>query len=159
LSVAAVNSALQRARETIERRAPALRDASPVVKDERVAALLARYVEAWERSDVDALVALLRDDATLAMPPLPQWIQGAREIGASLAAMVLMPGSSGAYRLVPTRANGLPAFAAYSRDDVTAEWQPLSIQAVEVRDGQIASIVAFLDTSLFAPFGLPIRLR
>jgi RNA polymerase sigma-70 factor (ECF subfamily) len=159
LSVAAVNSALQRARETIERRAPALRDASPVANDERIAALLARYMEAWERSDVDALVSLLRDDATLAMPPLPQWIQGAQEIGRSLASMVLVPGSSAAYRLVATHANGMPAFATYRRDDVAGEWHPLSIQVVEVRDGQVASIVAFLDASLFAPFGLSTRLR
>jgi RNA polymerase sigma-70 factor (ECF subfamily) len=155
LSVAAVNSALQRARETIDRRAPALRDASPVVKDERTAALLARYVEAWETADVDALVSLLREDATLAMPPLPQWLQGAQEIGTSLAAMLLVPGSRGAFRLVPMGANGLPAFAAYHREEITGGWQALSIQVVEVLDGRIASIVAFLDTSLFGPFGLP----
>jgi RNA polymerase sigma-70 factor (ECF subfamily) len=158
LSVAAVNSALQRARETIDLRAPALRDASPVVNDERTAALLARYVAAWDTSDVDALVSLLREDATLAMPPLPQWLQGAREIGASLAAMVLVPGSSGAFRLVPTRANGLPAFAAYRREDARGDCQALSIQVVEVVDERIASIVAFLDTALFAPFGLPTTL-
>jgi RNA polymerase sigma-70 factor (ECF subfamily) len=158
LSVAAVNSALQRARETIDRRGPALRDASPVVNDERTAELLARYVAAWETADVNALVSLLREDATLAMPPLPQWLRGAREIGASLAEMILVPGASGAFRLVPTRANGLPAFGAYRREEITGEWQALSIQLVEVLDGRIASMVAFLDTSLFAPFGLPTTL-
>jgi RNA polymerase sigma-70 factor, ECF subfamily len=155
LSVTAVNSALQRARETIDRRAPALRDASPVVNDERTAMLLARYVAAWETADVDALVSLLREDATLAMPPLPQWLQGAQDIGRSLGAMVLVPGSSGDYRLVPTHANSRPAFATYRRDEAGGAHTALSIQLVEVADGRIVSIVAFLDPSLFGKFDLP----
>ena len=116
--------------------------------------MLVRYVKAWETTDVDALVSLLREDATLAMPPLPQWLQGARDIGRSLSAMVLVPGSSGAFRLTQTRANGLPAFAAYRREGSSGECQAFSIHVVDVVDGRIASIVAFLDTSLFGPFGL-----
>jgi RNA polymerase sigma-70 factor, ECF subfamily len=158
LSVAAANSALQRARETIDRRAPALKDASPIVDDERTAALLARYVAAWETADVDALVSLLREDATFAMPPLPEWLQGAQEIGRSIAAMLLVPGSSGTLRLVAIRANGRPGFATYRRSDVTGEWEAMSLQVVEILDGRIASVVAFLDTSLFAPFELPATL-
>jgi RNA polymerase sigma-70 factor (ECF subfamily) len=155
LSVAATNSVLQRARETIDRRAPALKDASPIVNDERTAALLARYVAARETADVDALVLLLREDATFAMPPLPEWLQGAQEIGKSVAAMLLVPGSSGTLRLVAIRANGRPGFATYRRSDVTGEWQAMSLQVVEILDGRIASVIAFLDTSLFAPFELP----
>jgi RNA polymerase sigma-70 factor (ECF subfamily) len=117
--------------------------------------LLARYVAAWETSDVATLVSLLREDATLVMPPLPQWVQGAREIGASLAAMILTPGSSGVFRLVPTSANGLPAFAIYQRDAATGEHRALSIQVVEIVDERVASISAFLDPSLFDLFGLP----
>jgi RNA polymerase sigma-70 factor, ECF subfamily len=155
LSVAAVTSALQRARATIDVRAPALRDASPLVNDQQTALLLARYVAAWETGDVDALVSLLRDDATLAMPPLSQWLQGRQDIGASLAAMVFESGAVGLFRLVPTRANGLPAFAVYRRDGSDGNHQALSIQVVEVVRGQIASIVAFLDPSLFGRFGFP----
>jgi len=158
LTVAAVTSALQRARETIDRRAPTLHEASRRTADEKTADLLSRYVTAWETSDVALLVSLLRDDATLAMPPLPQWVRGAMEIGASLGGMVFTPGSSGAFRLVPTRANELPAFATYKRDENTGELQSLSIQLIETADEQIVSIVAFLDASLFAPFGLPSKL-
>jgi RNA polymerase sigma-70 factor (ECF subfamily) len=155
LSVAAVNSALQRARETIDRRAPTLREASRAAKDEKTAALLARYVAAWETADVDALVSLLREDATLSMPPLPQWLRGSKEIGVSLAEMVLVPGSAGAFRLAATRANGLPAFAAYRRDDATGEYRPFALHVVEVVDGRISSIVAFLDPAFHRAFGLP----
>ncbi len=157
-SVAAVNSALQRARETLELRAGSLREATPDADDEKTAALLARYVAAWETADVEALVSLLRDDATLAMPPLPQWLQGHRQIGAALEAMVLVPGAGGMFRLVPTRANGLPAFAAYRREEMSAPYQALSLHVLEILDGRITSIVAFLDASLFAPFGLPASL-
>lgn len=158
LSVAAVNSALQRARETIDRRAPSLHDASPLVDDDRLAALLARYVAAWERSDVDALVSLLRDDAILAMPPLPQWVQGASAIRASIGGMVMVPESRGLFRLVPlsSRANGLPAFALYARErEADPVFRPKSIHLLEIVDGKIASLLAFLDVSLFPRLGLP----
>jgi RNA polymerase sigma-70 factor (ECF subfamily) len=158
LSVAAVNSALQRARETVERRAPALRDAPAPPGDPEVAALLARYLAAWETSDVDALVALLREDATLDMPPLPGWLRGPEAIGSSVARMVFLPGSSGEFRLAPTRANGLPAFATYRRDRVGGGYVASSIQLVQVTGARIAAIVAFLDPALFGPFGLPARL-
>jgi RNA polymerase sigma-70 factor (ECF subfamily) len=155
LSAAAVNSALQRARETINSRAPARDEASPAIDDPATAALLSRYVKAWESTDVPALVALLREDATLVMPPLPDWIRGAAEIGASLTNMVLVPGTAGRYRLVPTRANGLPALATYRRDDAGGAHRATSIQIFEIRDGRIATITAFLDGSLFPLFGLP----
>jgi RNA polymerase sigma-70 factor (ECF subfamily) len=93
------------------------------------------------------------------MPPLPQWLQGAHAIGASIGGMVLVPGSSGQFRVVPTQANGLPAFALYRRDDAAiGTYRPLSLHLVEIVDGRIASIIAFLDASLFEPFGLPATL-
>jgi RNA polymerase sigma-70 factor, ECF subfamily len=155
LSVPAVNSALQRARETVDRRAPSLHDAAAAAHDPTTTSLLARYVAAWESSDVDALVALLREDATLAMPPIPEWHLGPLAIGASIGSMVFVPGSSGAYRMVPTRANGLPAFGMYRRDAESGEYRASSIHLVEVQGGGIASIVAFIDPSLFEKFGLP----
>src|SRR5262249_46766152 len=124
LSTAAVNSALQRARATIAQRAPSVGEAAASAGAH--ATLLARYLAAWEASDVAALVALLRDDATLAMPPLPEWLQGPAAIGAALTGMVLVPGSAGAFRLVPTRINGAPAFATY-RDG-----RALSVQVIEI---------------------------
>ena len=143
LSVAAVNSALQRAREVLAARP---HTAPSPERDDQV---LARYVAAWERADSAALVALLRDDATLAMPPIREWLRGASAIGASIEAMVFGPAGPGAFRLVPTEANGLPAFAAY------AGGQPLAIHVLELAGGRIASITAFLSPGLFARFGLP----
>jgi RNA polymerase sigma-70 factor, ECF subfamily len=157
LTVPAVNSALQRARETVDRRAPAMNEVAVRVDDPDIAALLARYVAAWEKSDIDGLVALLRDDATLDMPPLPGWLRGPEAISASIGQMVFTPGSSGTLRMVPTRANGLPAFAMYRRDDAGA-YQASSIHLIRIEDGRIAAMVAFIDPSLFAPFGLPATL-
>ncbi len=159
LSVAAVNSALQRARETVQRRAGSLADSAPSADDDVTAALLARYMAAWETADVDALVALLHDDATLAMPPLPEWLLGAQQIRASLAAMVLMPAMAGTFRMLPTRANGLPACALYHRSEPAGPFLPYSLHLIEIVDGRIAAMVAFLDGSLFRHFSLPAALE
>ncbi|HZS41483.1 MAG TPA: sigma-70 family RNA polymerase sigma factor [Polyangia bacterium] len=158
ISVAAVNSALQRARETLASRAPALRAEPRALDDAETRALLSRYVHAWERADVDALVALLHEDATLAMPPLAEWLAGAAAIRASIAAMVFAPAGPGAFRLLRTEANGRPAFAAYQRDRASGELRAASLHVLDVRDGRIAAITAFLDPSLLAAFELPGRL-
>jgi RNA polymerase sigma-70 factor (ECF subfamily) len=155
VTVAAVNSTLQRARETMAARANDLRAGPPLPADPATFALLARYVEAWERADVSALVSLLHEDATLAMPPLPSWLRGAAAIGASLEAMVFAPDAGGLFRLVATGANGLPAFAAYRRDAESGELRAAGIHLLDVKAGRIAAITAFLDPSLFAAFGLP----
>ncbi len=156
LSVASVNSALQRARDTIEQRRGDR--ASPEVVDAETSALLGQYVKAWELADVRTLVALLREDATLAMPPLSEWIQGATAIGASIGGMVFSPAGPGAFQMVRTDANGLPAFAAYQRDPESGEFRATAIHLLEVRQGRVASIVAFLNPSLFEVFGLPLLL-
>ncbi len=153
LSEAAINSALQRARQTVATRAESEKAASLPIGDAGTAALLARYVEAWELADVSRLVSLLREDATLAMPPLPEWIAGAAAIGAAIDAMVFAPAGRGAFRLIATEANGLPAFAAYQLEG--GELRARAIHVLEIRDGRIASMVAFLDAALFQPFGLP----
>jgi RNA polymerase sigma-70 factor, ECF subfamily len=149
LSVAAVNSALQRAREALAER--------PVALPPRTStddALVARYVAAWERADAAALIALLRDDAILAMPPRPEVLFGARTIGAAIHDMVFAPLGPGAIRMVLTEANGLPAVAAYQRD-ADGVTRPLSLHVLEPRDGAIAVVTAFMDTAIFARFGLP----
>jgi RNA polymerase sigma-70 factor (ECF subfamily) len=152
LSVAAVNSVLQRARETVAAKAPPRGAEPPPIDDPRIASLLKRYVEAWERADVSRLVELLHEDATLAMPPLPDWLTGAQAIGASIDAMVFREGQPGGFRMVPTAANGLPAFAMWRRDPASGRFEPMALHLVAVRDGKIASIVAFLDPALPARF-------
>ncbi|WP_344128820.1 sigma-70 family RNA polymerase sigma factor [Luedemannella flava] len=146
-SVAAVNSALQRARGVL----PAARAAQPDLgKAERD--LVARFVDAFQRYDIDTLVTLLHDDAIHAMPPYALWLRGADSIGRFL----LGPGAEcRGSRLVPTSANGAPAFGQY-RPDPDGGHRPWSLQVLEVVDGRVAEIHAFLDTAeLYPAFGLP----
>ena len=154
LSVAAVNSALQRARETLALKAADAR-AARRTPDADVAALLARYVEAWEQADVSRLVSLLHEDATLAMPPIPTWLLGAQRIADEVQAMVFAHVGPGAFRLVSTEANGLPALAAYQRNRETGRLEAASLHLVAVRDDRIAALDVFMDPSLFVRFGLP----
>lgn len=154
LSQAAVNSALQRARATLDARAGRVTPAD----DSALRGLLERYVRAWEASDLHGLVSLLHEDATLAMPPIPVWLRGAADLEASMGAMVFASAAPGTFRIVPTTANGEPALAVYSRDAATGAHQPYALQLVRVRGDRVASIVAFLDPSLFAHFGLPASL-
>jgi RNA polymerase sigma-70 factor (ECF subfamily) len=152
LSTAAVNSALQRARTTLSSRDGALHSSPPTMAE---SALLERYVRAWEAADVQGLVALLRNDATLEMPPLPQWLSGADAIGASIGSMVFGPAGPGAFRLVRTEANGQPAFGAYQLDRDSGEMRAMALHVLRIRDGRIASITAFLNPLLLRAFGLP----
>ncbi|HVZ75022.1 MAG TPA: RNA polymerase subunit sigma-70 [Polyangia bacterium] len=153
-SVAAVNSGLQRAREAL---ADGSRARPRPPADAETRALLAKYVDAWERADVGALVALLHEDATLAMPPIPTWLRGAREIGASLLGMVLPPEARGRFRGTIIEANGAPAVAVYERAreaNGTDGWRPASLHVVAIDDARITDVAAFLDPTLFALFGL-----
>jgi RNA polymerase sigma-70 factor (ECF subfamily) len=152
MTVAAANSALQRARETLEKDA---RPAAPAAPDDaNTLGLLQRYVQAWEQADVSALVALLHEEATLAMPPLPAWLRGAAAIAASLREMVLPPEAVGRFRLVLTRASGQPALAAYQQGDDGVH-RAASLHLLDIRQGRIHGIVAFLDPTLLGLFGLP----
>ena len=151
-SVAAVNSALQRARATLV--AVAADDSHPDVVDADQRALLARYVDAFERYDVSTLVTLLRDDAIQSMPPYAMWMRGAVDIGRWLAG----PGCGcRGSRLLPTTANGCVAFGQY-RPDGNGGHRPWALQVIEVSGDKISGIHAFLDTNLFAAFGLPAHL-
>jgi RNA polymerase sigma-70 factor (ECF subfamily) len=144
-TVAAVNSALQRARATVDAR-PAAR---PTAQGEDE--LLARFVDAWERVDIRGLVALLREDAVLAMPPEPAWFRGREAVG-EFFATVPAGGDLSRIELVPTRANGRPALAAY------LDGEGYGIMVFEVADGAIAEIVGFPGSTLFPVFGLPLEL-
>lgn len=150
-TVASVNSALQRARSTLA--ASDIADTDPYdPMDDQQAALLARYVDAFERYDIDSLVALLREDATLSMPPFALWLQGPADIGRwHLGPGIGCRGS----RLVPTLANGMPAFGQYRPSGPGGRHEPWSLQVIESSGGQIVGLNAFLDTqSLFPLFGL-----
>ena len=150
-SVASVNSALQRARETLDSRAISLDDpARPM--DEASSALLSRYVEAFETYDMDALTALFQEDATWNMPPYDLWLQ----THADIAAWCLGTGSGcRGSRLLPISVNGSPGFAQY-KPSAPGRLEPWSIQVVELADGKISGVTFFLDTQRFFPmFGLP----
>jgi RNA polymerase sigma-70 factor, ECF subfamily len=147
-TVAAVNSALQRARATVEQLLPVT---TPQASGETERKLLGRYIEAFETDDVDGLVALLREDATLTMPPQPSVI-GARAIARFFSDTT--GGDLARMRLRPTWANGRPAVAIYRQtDDRGLIAHGLSV--LEIEDGQIVAIHAFIDADLPGRFGFP----
>lgn len=152
VSVAAVNSALQRARATLS--ALQLERLDPTVGAEHEA-LLARYVDAFERYDVPALVGLLREDAVLSMPPYPLWLRGASELGHWFANQG--SGCRGA-RLVRIRASGSASFGNY-RIVRPGVWEPFGVQVLEVVRGRIVGHHNFLSPARFGEFGLPSRLE
>ena len=153
MSVAAVNSALQRARATMQDRLPAARLEWATAADAEDAerSLLQTYVEAFERHDDRRLVALLREDVRLAMPPHPTWYEGREAVAAFLAGVAFRPGSE-AHRLVPTRANRQPAFGVYRGDGADA--RPFAINVVGIESGLVADMHFFKYPELPA-FGLP----
>ncbi len=153
-SVASVNSALQRARATLERRLPAGRSSIRQAPDDGQRALLERYLRAWEDADVDGFVALLREDAVLSMPPWPRWYRGRDAIGAFFT-WAARPGGRGPYHLVPTSANRQPAFAFYCGGGQRDEWRFHNIQVVTLQDTGIAAMVNFVTPELRAAFDLP----
>jgi RNA polymerase sigma-70 factor (ECF subfamily) len=153
-TVASVNSALQRARATLEAsKVTADSPSAPLVEEQR--ALLARYVEAFESYDMDSLTSLLTEDATWSMPPYEMWLQTHDDI----RRWCLGPGiGCRGSRLVPASANGLPAFGQY-KPSPEGGYDPWSLQVLEISGGRITGITFFLDTEAFFPlFGLPPRL-
>jgi RNA polymerase sigma-70 factor (ECF subfamily) len=148
-SVASVNSALQRARASMED----VGDTEPLQpEDEEQKALLARYVDAFEQYDMEAFTALLREDATWSMPPYDLWLQTHEDV----VKWCLGPGiGCRGSRLIPTVANGMPAFGQYkpSPEGGLAPW---SLQVLSISGGEVTGICFFLDTErLFPLFGLP----
>ncbi|MDP2345663.1 MAG: RNA polymerase subunit sigma-70 [Deltaproteobacteria bacterium] len=147
MTVAAVTSALQRARDTL-----ALPPASPERDLDDVARqTLEKYVSAWQHADVEALVGLLQHDAVLSMPPLPSWVSGAQAVGAALVSMVLPPDAAGRFRLVATEACGGQAFFAYEAKGDVFVFSALHV--IELREAAIQSITAFVDPSLAVALG------
>jgi RNA polymerase sigma-70 factor (ECF subfamily) len=147
-SVAGVNSALQRARATLARR----RDSAPAALSVSQRRMLQRYVDAFERYDIDQLAMLLREDATLSMPPYALWIQGPEAIRTWM--LGLGCGCRGS-RLIPIAACGWPVFAQY-RPSPDGGHRPWALIVLELAGDQIAGVNSFLDTeTLFPRFGLP----
>ena len=151
-SVAAVNSALQRARATLANAGtiPAVR--RPIIDQER--RVVDAFMRAWAARDIPALAALLRDDAILTMPPEAIHIAGRDQI-AGFFATVPADGRLDLIHLVATRANGYPALAAYLPDDSTEGCRGYGIMVLTVTDGQVATITGFPDPDLFGIFDLP----
>jgi RNA polymerase sigma-70 factor, ECF subfamily len=155
-SVASVNSALQRARATLEASDLSLADA-PRSVDQADEELLERYVQAFEQYDMEALTSLVHEDAVQSMPPYDMWLSGRDDI----FAWWLGPGiGCRGSRVIPTvSANGSPAFGQYKPSDTGSGYDPWALQVLEVDDGKIVELTFFLDTeTLFPLFGLPARL-
>ena len=156
-SVASVNSALQRARATLGERDVAAGDLSAGAIGDEERALLDRYVEAFEDYDMDALVALLHEDATMSMPPFELWLRGAEAIREwNLGVGSGCRGS----RLVPVTANGVRAFAQYRPSGPGGSFEAWGLQILDVSDGRIVAINCFLDVArIFPMFGVPLTLE
>jgi RNA polymerase sigma-70 factor, ECF subfamily len=153
-SVVSVNSALQRARSTLAAADVAESDVL-MPEDEEQRALLARYVDAFERFDIESLVALLHEDATMSMPPYDLWLHGAAE----LRKWLLGAGSGcRGSRFQAVEANGSPAFAQW-RADPDGGHEAWAIHVLRVSDGRISGIDFFVEPDLFPLFGLPLRLE
>lgn len=156
-SVASVNSALQRARATLET-ADVEEHGGAVELDEETSALLERYVEAFERYDMEALTSLIHEDATQSMPPYDLWLRGRDDI----LHWWFGPGATCRNsRVMPTlAANGSPAFAQYRPVPGGEGYEPWALQVLELSGGRIEELTFFLDTKrLFPLFGLPLDIN
>jgi RNA polymerase sigma-70 factor, ECF subfamily len=150
-----VDSALQRAHKAVDERLPerSQQQLLGALDDQDLRQLVDRYVDAWERADVDAVVGMLASDAALTMPPLPTWYRGRDAIAAFLEAEPLTRDKR--WRVVPTRANGQPAFGNYRWDQQRETFTAHSLSVLTLDRERIAEITAFHDPELLPRFGLP----
>jgi RNA polymerase sigma-70 factor (ECF subfamily) len=155
---ASVNSALQRARRTVDERLPERSQQATLraLGDERLAELVAGYVDAWQRNDIDAVVAMLAEEATIAMPPLASWFRGREAVTAFLEGWPMA--GNRAWRLIPLRANGQLAFGHYI-DDPEGGFEPHGVNVLTLEGDRIGEITAFLTPEAFRRFGLPARVQ
>ena len=157
ITAASVNGLLRRARGAFESRLPAGgRERAPLASSKLEREVVGRFAEAVESGDVDGMVALLSEDAWLTMPPLPHAYQGRTAIGVFLRGREV---ARGAMRLVPTRANGQPAFACYLPSEDAEIGRPYALFVLALEGDQISAVTWFADSGVFAPFGLPRMLR
>jgi RNA polymerase sigma-70 factor (ECF subfamily) len=153
-----VDSALQRAHKAIDERVPKQSQQATlrVLGDSTVRAIVNRFADAWERNDVDAVVALLTDDARMTMPPQPSWYRGRDAIAMFLRGWPLSAVKR--FRLVPTSANGQPALAGYLWEDDASRFSAESLIVLTLRGDRIEEFTAFRTPALFPLFGLPKQL-
>jgi RNA polymerase sigma-70 factor (ECF subfamily) len=154
-TVASVNSALQRARATLDALDLDSSRPDPQPADGAHQRLLARYMDAFERYDMPALVSLLHEDATFTMPPFALWLQGPDQVTAWMLGQG--HGCRGS-RLLATSANGCPAFAVYRRSGPDRH-EPFAITMLEITGDRVSAVNNFVGTALFSHFGLPPRLE
>jgi RNA polymerase sigma-70 factor (TIGR02960 family) len=153
-STTSVNSALQRARRAIDSTAPTQQTVLRDLGDAAVNDIVTRWADAWQAGDVDAIVAMLAEDARYSMPPLSEWYCGEDEIRAFLLRGPLQS----RWRFLPTTANDQIAFGTYLWDDAAGAYVPGGLDVLTLLDGRVAAIVAFLTADL-TRFGLPTRIR
>jgi RNA polymerase sigma-70 factor (TIGR02960 family) len=157
-SEASVNSLLRRARAAFETRLPATgRERAPLPNSKHERDIVDRLADAFEAGDIEGVVALLTDDAWLTMPPEPWEYQGQAAIGVFLRDRAVRRGAP--LRLVPTRANGQPAFGCYFPDPQTGIARPYGLLVVTLEGDQISAMTWFADSSVFPQFGLPRMMR
>jgi RNA polymerase sigma-70 factor (ECF subfamily) len=152
-----VYSSLQRAHKAVNERLPHPSQQATLraLGDQALAEVVNRYLEAWHRADVDALVRLLTEDAAFSMPPVRSWFRGRQAIREYLVARPLAP--SNRWRVTPTRANGQLAFGHYLWDPSDGAYNAHSLSVITLRDTLIADHTAFLFPDSFVSFGLPDR--
>jgi RNA polymerase sigma-70 factor, ECF subfamily len=154
-SVASVNSAMQRARATLADGVDSADLSSAATVDPEMSDLLERYVDAYERYDMDALVAVLRDDAVMSMPPHALWLD---DVEQTVEFMLGTGAACAGSKLVPLEVNGSPGYASY-KPVGDGRWEPWAIQVIEVHDGLISGHHHFVFPELFEFFGLPDHLE
>jgi RNA polymerase sigma-70 factor, ECF subfamily len=153
-TVGSVNGALHRARKAVDERLPDESQQATLrgLGDDRIRELVAAYLEAWERGDVEAVVAMLLDDATIAMPPMALWYKGREAIAVFLATQALLKER---WRFVPVRANGQLAFGTYSWDSGKGSYIASAVDVLTLRGAKVEAITAFVSPEIFGGFGLP----
>jgi RNA polymerase sigma-70 factor (ECF subfamily) len=156
-SVSSVTSALYRARVNLTalNRNRGWAKAGAELDTAAEEEVLERYLQAWETADIDRLIMLLKEDATFPMPPLPDWYSGRTDIRAFVTSSILAGDARGRWRLLPTRANALPAFGLYKRQEDRSGHEAFAIQVVTLEDGLVADATTFGFPPLFPRFGLP----
>ncbi|RKP49846.1 sigma-70 family RNA polymerase sigma factor [Cohnella endophytica] len=155
-SVASVNSLLQRARATLEQRRPELSQQSIMrsLGEDKLQTIVNDYIDAMERADIKAILAMLTEDATWSMPPIPNWYHGQEAISRFLT---LRPFTL-RWRHIPTRANGQLAVGCYMWNTQEKTYIPFCLDVLSLRGSQITSVTGFLNGALLERFGLPERL-
>ena len=158
-SVPAVNSALQRARRTLEADAPWSPDSVSLEPADEEALVLERYMRAWEKADMTALATLLKQDAVLTMPPAPAWYAGRDAIVTWFSTSPFVFGDpTRRMRMLPTRANGKPALAVYTAAGAAERFEAYGIMVLRIEAGAVVEITGFGDGTLHELFGLPATL-